>query len=134
MRRFILIPSLVLALASSAAARTWYVPGDADSIQAGIDSAGIGDTVLVADGVWRGPGNRDLDFRGKDLVLQSESDDPSTCIIDCEGRDIDGFGIQRGFLFHSGETRHHWFVASQSSMALGRTQSDRIAMVEGSSA
>jgi hypothetical protein len=79
---------VLLVLASSASARTWYVRpdglGDASTIQAAVDSAAAGDTLLLADGVYRGDGNRDVSV-GKWLMIQSESDDPEACIIDCEG-------------------------------------------------
>ncbi len=67
-----------------------------DAIQEGIDAAEDGDVVLVADGTYMGPGNRDLDYGGKAITVRSENG-PETCIIDCEE---DG----RGFYFHSGET------------------------------
>lgn len=77
-----------------------YGSGDVGTIQAGIDAAAGGDTVLVAPGFYTGAGNHDIDFRGKAIVVMSEAGAPST-IIDC-ARDSDGWGHQ-GFHFHSGE-------------------------------
>ena len=50
---------------------------------------------MVADGTYTGDGNKNLDFNGKAITVQSENG-PENCIIDCEG---DG----RGFYFHSAE-------------------------------
>ncbi len=72
-----------------------HVPGDQPTIQAGINAAVDGDTVLVADGTWTGPGNKNLDFRGKAITVTSENGAEFT-IIDCEGNG-------RGFIFQSGE-------------------------------
>jgi len=86
----------VLVLAGSALATTWPVPSpQCPTIQAGIDSAAAGDTVLVADGTYTGTANRDLDFSGKAIVVMSENG-PEVTIIDCEA-------LGRGFFFHSGE-------------------------------
>ncbi len=49
---------------SPAAADILHVPGDYPTIQAGIDAAVNGDEVVVADGIYTGEGNRDIDFGG----------------------------------------------------------------------
>ena len=87
----------------------WYVmpdsTGEVINIQAGIDSCLVGDTVLVAPGIFRGDGNRDLDFKGKTIVVLSECRYDTTVtdstVINCEGSCTDR---HRGFYFHSGET------------------------------
>ncbi|MCH7549632.1 MAG: PKD domain-containing protein [Candidatus Krumholzibacteriota bacterium] len=71
------------------------VPANFSTIQAAINAALPGDTVLVASGTYTGVGNKNLDFGGKGIVLLSESEADST-IIDCEGSG-------RGIWFHSGE-------------------------------
>ncbi|MEZ4648276.1 MAG: right-handed parallel beta-helix repeat-containing protein [Candidatus Eisenbacteria bacterium] len=60
--------------------------GDVATIQIALDHANIGDTILLADGVFTGPGNRELMFQGRDVTLVSESGDPESCIIDVENR------------------------------------------------
>jgi len=60
-----------------------HVPADAATIQAGIDLAQFGDEVVVADGTYTGPGNRDLSVT-KDITVRSASGDPALCIVDCE--------------------------------------------------
>ncbi len=65
------------------------------TIQMRIDDAVEGDTVLIPDNIYAGPGNTEIDFRGKAITLRSEGG-PDNCIVDCEH---DG----RGFIFHEGE-------------------------------
>ncbi len=71
------------------------VPGTYPTIQAGIDAAADGDTVRVAAGTYAGPGNRDIDFRGKAIVVQGAGSSSTA---------VDAGGAGRVFIFHSGET------------------------------
>ncbi len=60
------------------------VPADQPTIQAGIDAAVDGDEVVVADDMYTGPGNKNLDFQDKAITLRSKSGNRDGCIIDCE--------------------------------------------------
>jgi parallel beta-helix repeat protein len=76
------------------------VPSEYDTIQSAIDAALNGDTVLVADGIYTGPGNRDIDFKGKAITVKSENG-PEGCIIDCDATYEDN---HRGFYFRNRES------------------------------
>lgn len=78
--------------------RVWLVSKDGGgtripqpSIQAAVDAASEGDTVLLSDGLFRGPGNRGVVVSGKNVRIESENG-PERCVIDCQSRD-------RGFFF-----------------------------------
>ena len=74
------------------------------SIQAAIEAAVDGDTIILAPGTFRGDGNRDIDFKGKAITIRStDPKDPNivaATIIDCNGTELEN---HRGFYFHSGE-------------------------------
>jgi len=76
------------------------VPAQYASIQAAINAAIDGDTVVLAEGIYKGDGNRDIDFLGKAITVRSTNpSDPcvvASTVIDCNGRG-------RGFIFRSGE-------------------------------
>jgi len=71
-------------------------PADFNNIQAAIDDATNGDTVEIQPGRYTGPGNRNIDFKGKPITVRStDPNDPNTLeatIIDCNG-------LGRGFYF-----------------------------------
>lgn len=66
------------------AGRVLRVPSTYATIQAAIDAAVDDDLILVADGIYTGPGNQALNFHGKSIVLRSENGAART-VIDCKG-------------------------------------------------
>lgn len=87
-----------LSQAQPATGLTITVPFDQPTIQAGIEVAQPGDTVLVVPGVWSGAGNEELNFLGKDIVVSGYG--PDQTIVDLGG--IQNAPCVR---FASGETR-----------------------------
>ena len=74
--------------------------GPKAAIQAALDAAADGDLILVADGRYTGPGNRDLDFWGKPLTLRSQGG-PDRCTLDAQASSDNP---HRLFTFQSGES------------------------------
>ena len=75
-------------------AATINVPADQPTIQAGIDTAQNGDNVLVDDGIYKGEGNVNIDFKGKSITVKSRNG-AETTIIDCEEKlETSGFTFQ----------------------------------------
>ena len=96
MRRFMIASFFAIAFPFQARSATIHVPTDQPTIQAGIDAASaVGDTVLVAPGTYTGIENKNLNLKGKSVVLRSSEGADST-VIDCE---TEG----RGFYFQAGE-------------------------------
>jgi len=110
---------VAFAMASTATGMIFTVdddgPADFNNIQAAINNANHGDTIVVADGIYRGEGNRNISLRRKAITLRSENG-WSNCIIDCEGQDhgfyfynnenensiVDGFTIINGNAYYGG--------------------------------
>lgn len=84
------------AYLTAARAAEVHVPADYATLQAAIDAAAPGDTVVAADGAYSGAGNTFLNFRGKNLTLRSAGG-AASCIID-------GENAAPAFQFRSGET------------------------------
>jgi hypothetical protein len=74
--------------------------GDFPTVQAAVDAAATGDTVLVGPGIYTGTGNRDIAVNGKDIILLSEAGAEST-VISVQGS---ASSPARAFFFTGGVT------------------------------
>ena len=65
MKNAIILTILLAAVPCSAAIITVEpdCSGDVATIQDAVDTAVVGDIVIVADGIYTGDGNRDIDFK-----------------------------------------------------------------------
>ncbi len=120
----VVIAATVLVAISTTSARTWYIlpdgTGDAPTIQAGVDSAVAGDTVLVAPGTYydctyTDPTGRKACVNMKSgITLRSDTGDPTSTIIDAQqegrvircdsvaGAVIDGLTLTGGLAYTGG--------------------------------
>jgi len=89
----------ILLLCPVLQARVVHVPStEAPTIQTGINRAILNDTVLVADGVYTGTGNYNIDLKRRSVLMSEHG--PEYTIIDCQGSSSDR---RRAFLFWRGE-------------------------------
>ena len=95
MKKAIIPIFIFLITASSVSAEVRLVPEDYPTIGAAISACSDGDEVVVADGIYRGDGNRDL-YISRDITVRSENG-PDGCIIDCNGTETEE---HRGFYFN----------------------------------
>jgi len=103
---FVVVVGIVLAAAVAASGADYFVnpegTGDFPTIQAAIDSAGAGDYVYLTDGTFTGEGNRNIYVPAKEVYIVSLNNEPTLCIIDCEGGAREE---RRGFHFDAGGGR-----------------------------
>ena len=105
MWRVVLLSCGILAFAVPGFAETYVVnpdgTGDFPTIQAAVHASHDGDIIELADGVFAGLGNRDIDYMGKAITIRSRSGVPYSCIIDCQGTPSEP---HRGFIFERMES------------------------------
>ncbi|MCK4414687.1 MAG: right-handed parallel beta-helix repeat-containing protein [Candidatus Eisenbacteria sp.] len=70
--------------------------GEYDTIQEAVDAAGEGGIVILGDGIFQGEGNRAINFRGRAIILRTQTRGRQGAIIDCQG-------VHGGFIFSTGE-------------------------------
>ncbi len=95
---YITVLFLLLFVNITSNAEVFHIPADKPTIQAGIDVAKDGDTVLVANGVYKGEGNVNIDFKGKNITVKSQNG-PEATTVHCLSEPN-----TRGFIFQNGET------------------------------
>ncbi len=72
--------------------------GDYPTIQAALDHCAPWNIVEPVDGVYCGPGNRDILVPARAVTIRSESGNPSACLIDCQGSPL---SPRRAFKFET---------------------------------
>ena len=105
----LLVCTLLALCLRAQAQRTIHVPADQPTIQAGINAANTGDTVLVAPGTY----NENIDFKGKAITVTSSGGAAVTTIdgqqkapavvfstSETRASTLSGFTVQHGGLFN----------------------------------
>lgn len=72
-----------IAGTSPAVADILHLPDDFSTVKQGIDAVVSGHDMVIANGEYKGDGNRDLDYNGKLIAIRSENG-LEKCIIECE--------------------------------------------------
>ena len=96
------MPLLGSVSVAARAQTTIHVPADQPTIQAAIDAANNGDTVLVAPGIY----NETIDFKGKAITVESSGGPASTSIVWAYPATIDDPFNLFVVTFQSNETRN----------------------------
>ncbi len=104
LRGFALFISICWATTSESAIHVVSPDGTGDfpTIADAVAAAVTGDTVELTDGVFTGPGNRDILISGIQLTVRSQSGSAASTTIDCEAN---AAFRRRGFLLESAELR-----------------------------
>jgi hypothetical protein len=107
---FLTAAVMVVLAQSAASARTWHVPDDAPTIEAGIDSAAAGDTVMVECGTYY---EYNLNVTKSGIFITSETGDPDCVTIDAEQRarvirfsGVDSTTVLTGFTLTNGDAHN----------------------------
>jgi parallel beta-helix repeat protein len=108
---------------------TWNISssGQYENIQQAIDDANDGETIIITMGTHLGPGNRDIEFKGKAITVQSadpnDSEVVAGTIIDSEGSASEP---HRGFHIRGGENANSVIAGLTITGGVGRYEGGAI--------